>query len=151
MSVRLLLLGLTAFLFCLPSLCDRRPVTEFTGRLSINGIAAEDSDATNPHVGVNGNPFVSAPSSKNGPPRSQNLTASMPTSPHTLKAGKRATATTLWPGVLAGKQLHLLPGARSTGTRCLDNHPPVEGRKDEDVHARDTSRPNQQVCFLHPS
>jgi hypothetical protein len=82
MSGRLSLLGLTAFILscCVPALCDKRPVAEFIGKLSINGIVAEDSDASSgPRAGVRGNPFVSAPSIKNGPPPGAlNWTASMP-------------------------------------------------------------------------
>lgn len=80
MSVRLLLLGLTAF--CVPSLCDRRPVAEFIGKLSINGLIAEDA----PELAIKGNAFVSAPNIKNGLP--QNWTVSMPAPPQMLS--KRA-------------------------------------------------------------
>jgi hypothetical protein len=78
MAVRLLLLGLLAFVLCVPSLCERRPVAEFIGKLSINGIIAKDSDAIGLPAGIKGNPYVSAPSIKNGPPPAQNWTASMP-------------------------------------------------------------------------
>ena len=66
-----------AVLLCAPSLCDKRPGPEFVGKRSLNGIAGEDSNVTSHPVGINGNPFVAAPSIKNGPSRAHNWTASM--------------------------------------------------------------------------
>ena len=77
MFVSLLPFGLMAVLLCAPSLCDKRPGPEFVGKRSLNGIAGEDSNVTSHPVGINGNPFVAAPSIKNDPSRAHNWTASM--------------------------------------------------------------------------
>ncbi len=77
MFVSLLSFGSLAFLLCAPSLCDQRPAPEFVGKLSLNRIAREDSNVTSLSVGVNGSPFVAAPSVKNRHPRAHNWTVSM--------------------------------------------------------------------------